>query len=80
LIASGDLAAARLVLQRAAEAGDARGALALAGTYDPMVLEKLPLHGFAPNIAMARSWYEKARQFGSADASRRLEMLASRRD
>jgi hypothetical protein len=80
LIASGDLAAARLVLLRAAEAGDARGALALAGTYDPMVLEKLPVHGFAPNIAMARSWYEKARQFGSADAPRRLEMLASRRE
>lgn len=80
LIASGDLAAARLVLQRAAEAGDARAALALAGTYDPVVLEKLEVHGFAPNIATARAWYEKAQQFGSADAPRRLEMLASRRD
>ena len=80
LLVSGDLAAARLVLQRAAEAGDARGALALAGTYDPMVLEKLPIHGLVPNIAMARRWYEKARQFGSADAPRRLEMLASRRE
>jgi hypothetical protein len=80
LIASGDLAAARLVLQRVAEAGDARGALALAGTYDPMVLEKLAVHGFAPDVAMARSWYEKAQQFGSADAPRRLEMLASRRE
>jgi TPR repeat protein len=80
LIASGDLAAARLVLQRAAEAGDARAALALAGTYDPIMLEKLAVHGFAPNIAMARDWYEKAKQFGSADAPRRLEMLASRRD
>jgi len=80
LMASGDLAAARLVLQRAAEAGDARAALALAGTYDPMVLEKLPVHGLAPNIAMARTWYEKARQFGSLDAPRRLELLASRRE
>jgi hypothetical protein len=80
LIASGDLAAARLVLQRAAEAGDARAALTLAGTYDPIVLEKLAVHGFAPNIAMAREWYEKARQFGSAEAPRRLEMLASRRN
>ncbi len=80
LIASGDLAAARLVLQRAAEAGDARAALTLAGTYDPIVLEKLAVHGFAPNIAMAREWYEKAKEFGSADARRRLEMLASRRD
>ena len=80
LIASGDLAAARLVLQRAAEAGDARAALTLAGTYDPIVLEKLAVHGFAPNIAMAREWYEKAKQLGSADAPRRLEMLASRRN
>ncbi len=80
LIASGDLAAARLVLQRAAEAGDARAALTLAGTYDPIVLEKLAVHGFAPNIAMAREWYEKAKQFGSVDASWRLEMLASRRN
>jgi hypothetical protein len=80
LIASGDLAAARLVLQRAAEAGDARAALELAGTYDPVVLGRLAVHGFAPNIALARVWYERAQQFGSADAPRRLEMLASRRD
>jgi hypothetical protein len=80
LIASGDLAAARLVLQGPAEAGDARAALAIAGTYDPIVLEKLAVHGFAPNIAMARDWYERAKQFGSADARQRLKMLASRRD
>jgi hypothetical protein len=80
LIASGDLAAARLVLQRAAEAEDARAALALAGTYDPIVLERRALHGFTPNIALARIWYERAEQFGSTDAPRRLEMLASRRD
>jgi hypothetical protein len=78
LIASGDLGAARLVLQRVAEAGDARGALALAETYDPVVLEKLPVHGFAPNVALARTWYEKAKEFGSFEAPRRLHMLASR--
>jgi hypothetical protein len=27
---------------------------------------------------MARTWYEKAREFGSTDAQRRLHMLASR--
>jgi hypothetical protein len=80
LIARGDLAAARLVLQGPAEAGDARAALALAGTYDPIVLEKIAVHGFAPNIAMARDWYERADQFGAADAPQRLKMLASRRD
>jgi hypothetical protein len=80
LIASGDLGAARLVLRRAAEAGNARAALALASTYDPIVLEKRAVHGFVPDIAMARNWYEKAKQFGSADAPQRLEMLASRRE
>src|ERR1700674_2461557 len=49
LIASGDLAAARLVLRRAAEAGNARAAFALAGTYDPSVLERLGVHGFTPD-------------------------------
>ena len=68
LIASGDVAAARLVLRRAADAGDARAAMALAGTYDPTNLAKLGVHGIVPDLAMARSWYEKARSFGSAEA------------
>ena len=77
LIASGDVAAARLVLRRAADAGDAHAAMTLAGTYDPAVLEKLDVHGFVPDVVMARSWYEKARKLGSAEAPQRLEMLAS---
>jgi hypothetical protein len=79
LIASGDLAAARLVLRRAANAGDARAAMTLAGNYDPVILEKLGVHGFVPDVAMARAWYEKAKKFGSAEAPQRLELLASKR-
>jgi hypothetical protein len=79
LIASGDVAAARLVLRRAADAGDAGAAMALAGTYDPANLAKLGVHGILPDLAKARSWYEKARTFGSAEAHQRLEMLASKR-
>lgn len=79
LIASGDLAAARLVLRRAANAGDARAAMTLAGTYDPVILEKLGVHGFVPDVAMARAWYEKAKKFGSAEAPQRLELLAGKR-
>ena len=77
-IAAGDLVTARLVLRRAAEAGDADGALAMGMTYDPAVLEKIGVRGLVPDIEQARSWYEKARQFGSAEAPRRLELLASR--
>jgi hypothetical protein len=76
-IAAGDLAAARVLLHRAAEARDAGAALALAATYDPIVLEKLKVYGFAADVDTARAWYEKAKEFGSAEAPRRLELLAS---
>jgi hypothetical protein len=79
LIQSRDVAAARLVLRRAADAGDAHAAMTLAETYDPAFLEKLGVHGFVPDLAMARSWYEKARALGSAEAPQRLETLASKR-
>jgi TPR repeat protein len=78
LIASGDVAAARLVLRRAAEGGDARAAMMLAGTYDPIVLEKLGVHGVVPDLGMARSWYEKAKRFGASEASLQLDRLANR--
>jgi TPR repeat protein len=77
LIANGDIAAARLVLQRAADANDVEATLALAATYDPYVLQELKVYGFAADTGMARAWYEKAKQLGSAVALRRLEMLAS---
>src|SRR3984893_5812306 len=79
LIASGDLAAARLVLRRAGHTGEVHDALTVAGTYDPVVLEKLGVHGFVPDAAMARVWYEKARKAGSAAAPQRLELLANTR-
>ena len=78
MIASGDLAAARLVLRRAAEAGDAHAAMVLAGTYDPTVLDKLGVHGVVPDLAMARGWYEKAKKLGATEATQRLELLASK--
>lgn len=76
LIASGDFAAARLVLQRAAAAGNAQAAFLIAGTYDPETLRRLNAHGFSPDIAMARYWYEKAEEFGSQDAPGKLKILA----
>ena len=75
-IRSGDLASARLVLQRAVQAGDVHAALALAGTFDPHLLAKLD-QGLAADVVMARFWYERAKQFGSAEAPQRLEQLES---
>jgi TPR repeat protein len=76
LAASGDIAAARLTLRPAAEAHNAQAALALGATYDPVVLRSLGIFGVSPDVAMARSWYEKAKAYGSAEAPRRLELLA----
>jgi hypothetical protein len=77
LFKTGDLAGARLLLQRAAEAHDPVGALALATTYDPNVLDELGVRGVAGDAAAARAWYERAREYGSREAPRRLELLAS---
>jgi hypothetical protein len=77
-VASGDLVAARLVFRRAAEAGNAAAALALGATFDPVVLARIGVRGMGADIEKARSWYEKAKEFGSPDAPRRLETLANR--
>jgi hypothetical protein len=77
-VASGDVVSARLVYRRAAEAGDASAALALGATYDPTVLAKMGVRGMGADIEKARSWYEKAKEFGSPDAPHRLEMLANK--
>src|SRR5262245_10108435 len=76
LITAGDLAAARLVLRRAADANNAEAALALGATYDPLVLRDLKVYGFTGDAAMARAWYQKAAELGSSAAPRRLEMLS----
>jgi hypothetical protein len=77
-LAAGDLITARQVFRRAAEAGDAAAALAMGATFDPSFLAKLGMRGSGADVDKARSWYEQARSFGSPDAPRRLEMLATR--
>jgi hypothetical protein len=78
LIKSGDLSSARLALRRAAEAGDVHAALLLAGTFDPNLLEKLGFQEQGIDVAMARFWYERAAQLGSAEAPGRLQQLATK--
>jgi hypothetical protein len=75
-IANGDLASARLVLRRAADAGDAQAALLLGSTYDPATFKQLKVIGSAPDPAEARAWYQRAVELGSTEAVRRLEPLA----
>ena len=72
---TGDLAAARLLLRRAAEAGSAEAALALGATFDPLVIRRLGAIGAAPDAAQARQWYQKAVALGSTTASQPLAQL-----
>jgi hypothetical protein len=79
LMASGDLAAARIVLRRAVEANNAEAALVLAATYDPFVLQELKVYGFTGDAAIAHAWYAKAAELGSSVAPQRLKILAEGR-
>lgn len=78
-IANGDLAAARLLLRRAAEAGSAEAALALGATFDPVVMQRLGAIGTTPDIAQARQWYQRAAELGSNAALQRLAGLDAAR-
>ncbi len=78
LLSEGDISSARLLLRRAAEAGDGAAALMLAGTYDRAELAKLKVIGVAHDHAQAKAWYKKAVEHGSAEAVRRLQQLAQR--
>jgi TPR repeat protein len=75
LIAIGDIASARLLLERAADAQEASAALLLAQTYDPAVLGAQDTRSITPDPAAARTWYQKAAQLGSSDATQRLAQM-----
>lgn len=75
LIAVGDIAPARLFLERAANAQDAGAAFLLAETYDPAVLGTREIRTITPDPALAREWYQKAARLGSSDAQTRLAQL-----
>ena len=75
LLQSGDIAPARLLLERAAEAGEASAALMVAQTYDPAVLGTQDARNITADPAQARNWYQRAAQLGSVDAQRRLSQL-----
>ncbi|CCD98924.1 conserved hypothetical protein [Bradyrhizobium sp. STM 3809] len=77
LLASGEVQAARLQLLRAAEARDPRAALLLAKTYDPVSLKQFGVSDAGTDLAQARTWYQRAREWGSPEAQRQLDALAS---
>jgi Caspase domain len=79
LVAVGDISAARVILRRAYDRGDARAALELGETYDPLRLKRLSVivNNSLADAAQARDWYVKAAELGSADAVNRINEIDS---
>jgi hypothetical protein len=71
----GDVAAARLFLERAAESRDPHAILMLGTTYDPDVLHRMGVVGIRPDREQAQVWYARAAEFGSREARQRLTAL-----
>ena len=78
LLARFDVASARLLYQSAAETGDARGALRMGMTFDPVFLARWRLRGVRGDRAQATAWYRHASALGNADADLMLTSLNRR--
>jgi TPR repeat protein len=76
----GNIEAARMFFQRAAEDGLPVAALKMAATYDPAELDRLGIEvqGAIADPAQARKWYERARALGAPEAEERLARIGAR--
>jgi TPR repeat protein len=80
VLVTGDIAAARLLYGWAASTGDARAALALGKTHDPLYLALLRARGPWADREMAIEWYAIAAARGSREAAARLASLTEKSD
>ncbi len=78
LLRSNDVASARLVLKRLANANIAEAAFELARTYDPDFLETVRTSGHTADVAEARKWYGRAARLGHQEAAVRADELRQR--
>jgi TPR repeat protein len=77
LVADGDFAGARLLLERAVEAGHAGATFMLASTYDPNVLGKVNALGIKGEPQKAKALYQQALAAGIDDSNGRLTALSA---
>jgi predicted nucleic acid-binding Zn-ribbon protein len=75
LLTQGNIGAARIVLERAVEIGDAMASFALAETYDPNVLASWGTYGTRGDASKARELYAKATAGGIRGAKDRINAL-----
>jgi hypothetical protein len=78
LFATGDVASARLLYERAADAGEARAAVRLGETFDPVYLDGSHLRGLRGDPDMAVFWYRHARDLGATEVASRLKKLEAK--
>jgi TPR repeat protein len=74
-LALGDVAGARLYLERAVELGDGSAALMLGSSYDTAWLAAQGVQGVTADPERARTYFERARELGAAEAVARLRAL-----
>jgi hypothetical protein len=75
LLDQGNIGAARIVLERAAETGSAEASFRLAETYDPVVLSTWGTYGTRGETTKAREFYAKAYAGGIHQAKDRFDAL-----
>jgi TPR repeat protein len=75
LLGRGDIGSARVVLQRAAEMGDAQASFTLAQTYDPLILFKWGTYGTRGDATRALDLYARALAGGIKEAKERSDAL-----
>jgi len=77
LLGLGDIASARMLYERAAEAGNPGAATGVARTFDPLFLKQIGAVGIRGDRAKAISWYRRASEGGDQAAEERLNSLLS---
>ena len=75
LLGQGNIGAARVVLERAAESGNAQASFMLAETYDSVILSAWGTFGTRGETAKAREHYAKAHAGGIREAKDQLDVL-----
>ncbi|WOH56097.1 hypothetical protein [Bradyrhizobium sp. BWC-3-1] len=75
LLEQGNIGAARIVLERAAEMGSARASFVLAETYDPLILPNFGTYGTQGDPTRAQNLYARAEAGGIKEAKARFEAL-----
>jgi hypothetical protein len=78
LFATGDVGSARLLYERAADAGEARAAARLGETFDPTYLGNAHLRGVQGDPEAAMFWYRHARDLGATGVASRLKRLEAK--